>query len=170
MKKIFVLCLMAITMCINVNAHNSHRCMDSLIDYPIGCNIGACYYKHGVPGICCGVEGMGMTFEYAFAGTYKVDNQYDNGGLSDDYRMQSYLIGHIRYFHCRRNTYITLNPKVGLCVESRLYNYKHNNSDVAYNNYYLEGGLDFVVNINSFLYVKVGASNMKLNAQIAISF
>lgn len=170
MKKIFILCLMAITMCINVNAHNQNRYMNNFIDSPIGCNIGACYYKHGLPGICCGVEAMGVTFEYAFAGTYKVDNQFDNGGLSDDYRMQSYMIGHIRYLYCRRNTIITINPKVGLCVESRLYNFKYGNSDVAYDNLYLEGGLDVGVNINSFVFVKVGASNMKLNAQVAISF
>jgi hypothetical protein len=172
MKKIF-LCLVAIVMCVNVNAFNPHRYRNhrDILDNPIGCNVGVCYYKHGQVGYCCGLEGMGMTFELACAGKYKVDNPYGNGGISDDYRMTSYIFGHIRYLQCRNsNVIFTINPKIGLCVESRLYNYRYCNTDVASNNIYLEGGLDIGMNINSVVFVKVGVTNMKLNTQIAIAF
>lgn len=169
MKKFIIICFIVVTTCISAKAHRPYRYTNAF-EKPIGCNIGASYYKNGSTGICCGVECMGFTFEYAFAGKYKVDSQYGNGGLSNDYRMSSYMIGHIGYLHCRHNTFITINPKVGMCVESRLYNYRYGNNDVAYNNSYLEGGLDVGVNVNRFLFLKVGASNMKLNAQVAISF
>ena len=175
MKKMFIFCLMAIAMCVNVNAHNQYyrhsRQHSDVFSNPIGCNVGVCYYKHGQVGFCCGLEGMGMTFELACAGKYKVDNPDGYGGLSDDYRMTSYTFGHIRYLHCRNsNVAFTINPKIGFCVESRLYNYKYCNTDVAYNNVYFEGGLDIGMNINSVVFVKVGATNMKLNAQIGIAF
>lgn len=174
MKKMFIFCLMAIAMCVNVNAHNYYRHSrqhSDVFSNPIGCNVGVCYYKHGQVGFCCGLEGMGMTFELACAGKYKVDNPDGYGGLSDDYRMTSYTFGHIRYLHCRNsNVVFTINPKIGFCVESRLYNYKYCNTDVAYNNVYFEGGLDIGMNINSVVFVKVGATNMKLNAQIGIAF
>ena len=167
MKKIFALILMSLAVCVNANANDPYRYLKPLHHNVIGMNVGVCsYFDHGI-GIVCGGEMMGISFEGAIAGlgNYKGENQYGSGGLSNDYRVASYLIGYIGYIQCGDNTLLSISPKIGIFEESRLYNDQYYGSDVAYTKAYFEGGLDIGINVNDFTF-KVGATNKKINVQI----
>lgn len=167
MKKIFALILMSLAVCVNANANDPYRYLKPLHHNVIGMNVGVCsYFDHGI-GIVCGGEMMGISFEGAVAGlgNYKGENQYGSGGLSNDYRVASYLIGYIGYIQCGDNTLLSISPKIGIFEESRLYNDQYYGSDVGPTTAYFEGGLDIGINVNNFTF-KVGATNKKINVQI----
>lgn len=171
MKKIFALILMSLAVCVNANANDPYRYLKPLHHNVIGMNIGVCsYFDHGI-GIVCGGEMMGISFEGAVAGlgNYKGENQYGSGGLSNDYRVASYLIGYIGYIQCGDNMLLSINPKIGIFEKSRLYNDQYYGNDVAYTNAYFECGIDIGLNINGFTF-KVGATNKKINVQIGAFF
>jgi hypothetical protein len=63
---------------------------------------------------------------------------------------------------------LIINPKVGVCTESQLYNDKYYGSDVAKSVGIPEIGVDIGLWINYFL-LKIGVTNMKANAQIGFS-
>ena len=171
MKKIFALILMSLAVCVNANANDPYRYLKPLHHNVIGMNAGVCsYFDHGI-GIVCGGEMMGISFEGAIAGlgNYKGENQYGSGGLSNDYRVASYLIGYIGYIQCGDNMLLSISPKIGIFEKTRLYNDQYYGSDAAYSNAYFEGGLDIGINVKSFMF-KFGATNRKINVQIGAFF
>ena len=191
MKKFFILCLMAFVICVNANAQ-THRFEDGIYrereitsnafryiefnqygvvksDYNIGFNIGICgYFNHGYVGYCCGGEAYNISVEVAVAGESKGEHRYGNGGISNDYRMLSMMFGYVSYLKCFDNTLLIINPKIGFCSESQLYNDSYYGSDVANSNGNFEVGVDIGVWANYFL-CKIGITNMKINAQIGFT-
>ena len=189
MKKFFILCLMAFVMCVNANAQQ--RFEDGIYrkgpnlkdvdwdwfnkndfvksDYNMGFNIGICgYFKHGYVGYCCGGEVYNISVEVATAGESKGEHRYGNGGVSNDYRMSSMMFGYVGYLKCSNNTLFIINPKIGFCSDSQLYNDSYYGSDVANSSGLFEVGADIGVWCDYFL-VKVGITNLKINAQIGFS-
>jgi hypothetical protein len=138
-------------------------------DYNMGFNIGICgYFKHSYIGYCCGGEVYNISVEVAAAGEGKGEHKYGNGGLSNDYIMLSTMIGYVSYLKCSNNTLLIINPKIGFCSESQLYNDKYYGSAVANSVGLFEVGADIGVWCNYFM-VKVGITNLKINAQIGFS-
>lgn len=190
MKKFFILCLMVIAICVNTNAHPkfengiykqkeiSTNIFNDLKfdengfvknDYNLGYSIGICGYpKHGLVGVCCSGEVYNISVEIAVAGETKGENRYGNGGISDDFRMLSFMFGYVSYMRCFYNMIFIFNPKVGFCSENQLYNDSYYGSDVAKSVNIFEVGLDVGVWVKSFV-VKIGVTNMKINAQVGFS-
>lgn len=190
MKKFFILCLMAFVMCVNANgqqrfedgiyrrketnskvfkylAFNQYGFVKS--EYNMGFNIGICgYFNHGYVGYCCGGEVYNISVEVAVAGESKGEHRYGNGGISNDYRMLSMMFGYVGYIKCFENTLLILNPKMGICTESQLWNDSYYGSDVANSNGNFEIGIDVGIWTNYFL-CKIGITNMKINAQVGFS-
>ena len=181
---------MAFVMCINANGQ--HRFKDGIYhrkeinskvfkylefnengfvksDYNMGFNIGICgYFKHGYIGYCCGGEVYNISVEVAVAGESKGEHRYGNGGLSNDYRMLSTMFGYVSYLKCSNNTLLIINPKIGFCSECQLYNDSYYGSDVANSVGLFEVGADIGIWCDYFM-VKVGITNLKINAQIGFS-
>jgi hypothetical protein len=138
-------------------------------DYNMGFNIGICgYFKHGYVGYCCGGEAYNMSVEVAMAGESKGEHKYGNGGISDDYRMLSIMLGYVSYLKCTDDMLLIINPKIGFCSENQLYNDSYYGSDVANSNGIFEVGADIGIWCNYVLF-KVGITNCKINAQIGFS-
>ena len=171
MKKIFAIILMSLAVCVNANANDPYRYLKPMYHSIVGTSVGFCsYFEHGT-GVAFSCEMMGISVEGSFAGmgNYRGENQYGSGGLSNDYRVSSCLVGYIGYIQCGNNVFLSINPKVGLFEASRLYNDQYYGNDVAYTDSYFECGLDIGLNINSFT-VKVGATNKKINIQMGAFF
>lgn len=171
MKKIFAFILMSLVICVNANANDPYRYLKPMYHSIVGASVGFCsYFEHGT-GIAFSCEMMGISVEGSFAGmgNYRGENQYGSGGLSNDYRVSSCLVGYIGYIQCGNNVFLSINPKVGIFEESRLYNDMYYGSDVGPTTASFEGGLDIGLNINNFT-VKVGATNKKINIQMGAFF
>lgn len=190
MKKFFIFCLMTFIMCLSANGQ--HKFEDGIYrrketnskvfkylafnqygfvksEYNMGFNIGICgYFNHGYVGYCCGGEVYNISVEVAVAGESKGEHRYGNGGISNDYRMLSMMFGYVGYIKCFENTLLILNPKMGICTESQLWNDSYYGSDVANSNGNFEIGIDVGIWANCFL-CKIGITNMKINAQVGFS-
>jgi hypothetical protein len=138
--------------------------------YSTGMNVGISYYyktpnNQKYTGYCIGGEIFNISIEVTTAGEYKGENKYGSGGISNDYRLSSVMLGYVGYIKCSQNIRFIINPKIGFCTIQHLYNDKYYGSDVYSNNGKMEIGLDIGLRIKYFI-VKAGISNMKINAQI----
>ena len=190
MKKFIVFCLMAFMVCISANGQQRFEdgvyCKPTITynlfplkyndygfvanDYNLGFNVGFCnYFDYGYTGLCCGGEVYNISVEVATAGECKGENRYGHGGVSNDHRLMSVMLGYNGYLRCAKNTLLILNPKVGVCSVSQLYNDKYYGSDVANSSSEFEYGIDVGLWVNYFLF-KVGITNMKMNFQMGFAF
>ena len=173
MKKGF-LYLMAIIMCVNVNANNPSNKHSFLTKYN-ACIVGAgiCIYpKESLFGYNMSMEYMGVTLDLSYAQSFGVnvkEERYGSGGLSDKYSMTSCLLGYAWYLH-HGDMLFTINPKIGYCSESQFYNDCYYDESSTPIGSFLEAGLDVGVKMDNNLFLKFGITNKKYTAQVGYIF
>ena len=177
MKKYF-LCLIAIVICMNVDARNphiphsnKHTFLTKYNTFIIGAGI-CIYPKESLFGYNISGEYMGATIDLSYAqssGVKVEENMYGSGGLSNKYAMSSCLIGYAWYLH-HGDMLFTINPKIGCCVESQFYNDCYYEMSSTVIGRFLEAGLDIGVKMDDKLFLKFGITNKKYTAQVGYTF